>query len=262
MISSCKDIWRLEPRESDLGEERTKVLGHRGAGYNSLLFRENTSEGIEYALDRLGGVEVDIAISKDGGLWLSHDDNVWLLDKPFIDATDEEIADVRDENGQVYYDKLEDILVRMVIKYPSKHISLDVKNPKELFKSETFSSVAKKLADFTDSYNFEGKISVQSDSLSFLKMVREESSGIETYYLTWGDFDQGIKRTYENYLTGISFDHDRKDDLTKSMVDLAHSLNLKVLVYSIEDSFIDEVYGLQVDFIETDNMAFFELLYN
>ncbi|MFT4733993.1 MAG: glycerophosphoryl diester phosphodiesterase [Algoriphagus sp.] len=260
VVSSCTKIEHLDPRESSLGEQVTKVLAHRGAGLNSPVFRENTLEGIKYGLQKLEGVEVDIAISEDGGLWLSHDSEILTLNKAFIKARSHEIEEIKDEDGLPYYDSLEDVLAYMAKNEPTKYISLDVKYPSKILSFDTYKSVAKTLAELTEIYNFENRISVQSGFLYFLNKVGEESSEIETYYMSYGNFDKGVIKAYDNHLTGLSFDHKRVDELTEEGVDHAHSLGIKVLVYSVDDVYINEVYGFQVDFMETDNMDFYELL--
>jgi len=57
------------------------VLGHAATGlFNpNQLFTQNSAEGIEYVLsfEEASGIEVDIQLSKDGGIWLFHDE---LLD--------------------------------------------------------------------------------------------------------------------------------------------------------------------------------------
>ena len=243
LVSSCEEIENLEKRSLGLAGEKTKVLAHRGSGLNSQLFRENTLDGIKFGLQQLEGVEVDIAISKEGGLWLSHDSKINALDIAFIKASDKEISQIKDETGKAYYDSLEDVLAYMAKNQPTKYISLDVKYPDEILSFDTFKSVAKTLEKLTKKYNLKNRMSVQSDFLYFLRRVKEESSTIETYYMCYGNFDKGIRKAYDNHLTGLSFDHKRVDELIGSDVDLAHSLGIKVLVYSVEDEDINEVHG-------------------
>lgn len=55
-----------------------EILGHVASGlYNpNQLFPENSAEAIEYVLsfEEVGGVEIDVQFSKDGELWLFHDE--------------------------------------------------------------------------------------------------------------------------------------------------------------------------------------------
>ena len=56
------------------------VLGHAGMGLRieNSIFHNNSAEAIEFALSISGcsGVEVDVQMSKDGDLWLYHDENL------------------------------------------------------------------------------------------------------------------------------------------------------------------------------------------
>ena len=53
----------------------TRVLMARGKGNNTDLV-ENTFEAAQYGLSKLDGIELDIQMSKDGTLWLDHDNEV------------------------------------------------------------------------------------------------------------------------------------------------------------------------------------------
>ena len=48
---------------------------HRGNGFNT-DFVQNTLPAAEYGLSVLDGIELDIQLSKDGTLWLDHDNEV------------------------------------------------------------------------------------------------------------------------------------------------------------------------------------------
>lgn len=56
------------------------IIGHAITGlYNpERMYKDNTKEALSYALlfDGLGGVEIDVQLSKDGNLWLYHDNNL------------------------------------------------------------------------------------------------------------------------------------------------------------------------------------------
>lgn len=60
--------------------EQIKVLGHAATGLNILnsVYHDNSKEAIEFALSIEGceGVEIDIQLSKDGKLWLYHNENL------------------------------------------------------------------------------------------------------------------------------------------------------------------------------------------
>ncbi len=72
----------------------TKVLMHRGNGFNT-DFVQNTLPAAEYGLSVLDGIEQDIQLSKDGTLWLDHDNEVHDCEGNVVGCfqtlTDEEI---------------------------------------------------------------------------------------------------------------------------------------------------------------------------
>ena len=88
----------------------TKVLMHRGNGFNT-DFVENTLPAAAYGLSVLDGVELDIQMSKEGTLWLDHDNEVKDCDGGVIgcfqDLTDQEISDASECDGVNRYDTLE-----------------------------------------------------------------------------------------------------------------------------------------------------------
>lgn len=248
----------FSPRDVTLAN--TIVLAHKASG-NSSTLRENTLEAVAYSFDHLDGVEVDIAISKDYGLWLTHDSKVKAIDKYFINVKDEEISDIKDDNGAQYYNRLEEVFKYMIDLNQDKYISLDVKYPFELITTKTFKKVAEKIGALVKEYNLQNKVFIESNSLFFLKEIKRQKQGMGTYFMCWGNYEKGVGEVYQNQLTGISFDYGRDDELVTESVDLAHELGVKVLVYTINDDEIKPVYNLGVDIIETDNIDFYKLLH-
>lgn len=62
------------------GNETVKILGHAATGLNILnsVYHDNSKEAVEFALSIEGcnGVEIDLQLSKDGDLWLYHDEKL------------------------------------------------------------------------------------------------------------------------------------------------------------------------------------------
>jgi glycerophosphoryl diester phosphodiesterase len=60
--------------------ETIKILGHAATGLNMLnsVYHDNSKEAVEFALSIEGcnGVEIDLQLSKDGELWLYHDEKL------------------------------------------------------------------------------------------------------------------------------------------------------------------------------------------
>jgi glycerophosphoryl diester phosphodiesterase len=254
---ACQRIEYFEPQEATFDE--TKVLGHAAVGYSE-GYKNNTLIGAKYGLSRLDGIEIDIAISKDNGLWLAHDSKVVGLDKYFINVTDQEISEIVDENGNPYYDKLEDVLKYVADSTSDKTISLDVKFPTSIFANSIFEDAAKKIGELVSSNGLASQVVVESGSVNFLNEIEKQEPDIGTYIMCYGNYEGGIADAYKNGFTGISFNYNRDDELTQESVDLAHDLGIKVLVYTINDLDINVVHQLGVDIIETDHMNYYTVL--
>ena len=257
LIYSCNRIDYLTPNEISI--EKTVVLAHRASG-DTPGYQRNSLKAAIYGFTTLDGIEVDVAISKDHGLWLTHDSKVKSIDKYFINVPDEDIANIKDDHGNPYYDKLEDVLAYMETTKDDNFISLDVKYPFEIITNKTHKVVAKKISDMVNQYHLQGHVYIESNSIGFLKKIKNENNQLDTYYMCFGNYEKGVNTASQNKFTGISFAYGRDDELISESVELAHQLGVKVLVYTVNDAMINEVYPLNVDIIETDNMDFYDIV--
>ncbi|MBK7028015.1 MAG: hypothetical protein IPH45_01855 [Bacteroidales bacterium] len=107
----------------------TRILAHRGGG--NAQFRDNTIEGIKNALRLKDGIEVDVQLSKDGSIWLSHSSMVKACNQTldcFAETLDSDIQLITTCNGQdISYTQLEEVFSFMQDSFPEKQISLDLK---------------------------------------------------------------------------------------------------------------------------------------
>jgi len=260
---SCQRINYFE-EQNQIQTTKTIVLAHAASG-NSNEYRRNTLEAAKFGFEVLDGIEIDVAISKNFSLWLSHDAQILIngeYDDYFINVSDDVISNVIDENGKLYYHKLEDILSYMSENLTNNLISLDVKHPQAIFSDNAFDAAADEICNLVDKYKLDGKVVIESNSISFLKKFANIQTNIETYIMVYGDYEKGVSKAYSNGFTGFSFDYGRNDELVKESIDLAHSLGIKVLAYYINDDVINIGYEIGADIIETDNMSFYELLEN
>jgi glycerophosphoryl diester phosphodiesterase len=257
LLLSCEKVEYFEPQE--IAINKPIILAHAATGYSTDI-GNNTLEGAIYGLNILDGIEVDVAISKDGGLWITHDSKVKSLDKYFINVTDNDIAGITDGNNDPYYDKLEDVLKYMSDSANDKTISLDIKYPFALFTNSIFSDAAIQISNMVLEYGLMGNVVVESNSVGFLTKVSKQEGEIGTYYICFGNYEKGIANAYQNDLTGISFDYDKSDEIIGPKIELAHELGLRVLLYPINDDKINKVYPSNADIIETDNMNFYDIL--
>src|SRR5580765_1111475 len=92
--------------------DHTIVLSHHGVKTSE--HRENTFEACVNALNDYEGLEVDIQMSKDHTIWLSHLSDAQFCDGSsscFIETSDEEIESITTCSGvDIGYTKLEDVL--------------------------------------------------------------------------------------------------------------------------------------------------------
>ncbi|MBI1307208.1 MAG: hypothetical protein GC181_11450 [Bacteroidetes bacterium] len=69
-VFGCDKINYYPDKPIEMPE--TKILAHRGAGFRNPDFPENTILAIRHSSTITDGYEVDIQISKDQTIWLSH----------------------------------------------------------------------------------------------------------------------------------------------------------------------------------------------
>lgn len=258
-LGSCSRIEYIQPDDA-IPLSSPLVLAHGATGNSD--HKKNSLEGVKYGLSILDGVEIDIVMSKNGTLWLSHDTEVKTLDKNFIKAADSEITKVLDDDNLPYYDKLEDVLEYISDSSQTSFISLDYKYSVGTFTGGHFKSSATKINELVSAYNLNNQVAVECDMLFFLSQIHELNPEIETYYLCLGNFEKGIAKSHDRDLTGISFDYGREDSLTTESISLAHELGLKVLTYTINDDEIKTVHRINPDIIQTDNMDYYDILNN
>ncbi|HYV90749.1 MAG TPA: glycerophosphodiester phosphodiesterase family protein [Chitinophagales bacterium] len=109
--------------------ERSIILSHHGE--KDTVHGENTYEACVKALADYDGLEVDVQISKDQTLWLSHSSEVTYCDGSatcFVETSDEDIESITTCNGaDMTYTKLEDVLSYMDENNIRKPLSIDIK---------------------------------------------------------------------------------------------------------------------------------------
>lgn len=260
--SACEKINYFDDRE-DISCS-TRILLHKGKGFHPDFF-ENTLEGAKYGLAHFDGIEVDIAVSKEGTIWLSHNNRVkdeYGNEKDyFFETSDKTITSIQNENTGFHYSRLEDILLYMSENTPGKYISIDTKRPHLLFTRDEYRAISDAIKGFVEKYdNLKGYILVEADCCYFLNWLTG-ADGIETYYSTLGDFDKGMSMAYQNGYSGIVFQYGREDDLSPEVIDLTHKKGLRMQIYCInEPSVIGKVIPYNVDFIQTDNIDFYDFL--
>jgi glycerophosphoryl diester phosphodiesterase len=250
---------------------KTLILAHAAGGGGTTTLQENSMEAAKLSLPNADGIEVDLQISKDRTVWLAHD--VGLPEcggksyNCFPESHDSEIMQLDSCNGDSFnYSKLEDIFVLMSSSYPGKHISLDVKP----WSPCAFSSIdimgemnviADEVIRLTNKYNLQNYVMVESETATFLDYVKKHGSGIDTYLLCLGDFERAMQLCLESGYSGISFKYKFKEMITIDDIQMIRRKGLKIELWTITtEEDIKDALAINPDYIQTDNLKYFEQL--
>jgi len=178
----------------------------------------------------------------------------------FPASSDDDIQDINACRGSaIAYPQLEAVFQYMSENYPDKYISLDVKpwapcDGSGVNVTRQMNEMAQTIIGLTKKYHLENHVMVESEAGDFLYYVKKNSTGIETYLLTLGDFELGASRALANGYSGISFGFKIKENISREQVDIVHRKGLKIQVWLVnEPADIEEARALGVDFIQTDN---------
>lgn len=264
---SCNKIHYYP--EKEYKKVQTKFIAHRAGGGMYSRFQENSIEGAEYGLSVLDGVEVDIQISKDGTIWLSHDVNLPNCGgyeySCFPNHTDAEILQLDSCLGsQKSFTKLEEVFSLLSSSYSNKYISIDVKTwygcaPSDVGLFGEMTRTADEIIRLTQKYNRQNKVMVECETATFLNYIKENSNNIETYLATFGDFDRGVLIALDFDFTGISFKYKFKDEISSQHIHLLRKKGLKIQIWTVNnENDLLEAISLNPDFIQTDTVSYFE----
>ncbi len=260
----CEKIYYYPDRP--LGDVATQFIAHRGSGDPAL--ERNTLDAAKYGLKRLDGIEVDIQISKDRTIWLSHDAQLQEcngMQLPcFPEVYDNEIIELDTCLGNDYtYSRLSEILKYMKDSFPQSIIILDVKAwyPCK-FTSLEITGILNVIADqilaAAHFYQLYENILVESEVASFLNYLKKKSDNrIKCYLTTLGDFERGMLLSLKAGYEGISFKYNFDEFIHEEHVRLLHKKGIKIILWTLDnEEVIDEALLLNPDYIITDNIDY------
>jgi glycerophosphoryl diester phosphodiesterase len=238
---------------------KTHMLGHRAAGrYDDMIPLADCIRGLE----RMDGIEVDLQMSADNTAWLSHEALIVACGtfgpRCFISLADLSIAEVNQcLKPERNYIKLETLFAYVSENHADKYLSLDVKawDPCEgrLNITRQMNDLARSIIHLTEKYHLQKRVMVESETGDFLYYIKKNSTGIETYLTTLGDFELGASRALSAGFSGISFQYKVKESITKDHVALLHRKGLKIQLWLVnEPADIEEAKAIGVDYIQTD----------
>jgi glycerophosphoryl diester phosphodiesterase len=244
LVCSCKQELKEIPKNLH--------FGHRGSGahvYND-LYIENTIPSILNALNNLDGCEIDIQMSKNGTIWVYHDDNL----NHFCDSTFHPVCIPQSEDqfiasatqcreglsDKVY--KLEDVFKLFSNNnFEGKYLSLDVKGYFEeaCFEGRNapinyFIDMASSLVEMAEKYKLTNTIILETPYQEFLDEVKKRKPEIRCHLLADKEFIKTMEKAIEKNYDGISYSM-FSNDLNKQNIETARSYGLEVQLWPINN---------------------------
>lgn len=239
--------------------DHSVILSHHGL---SDLYGENTYEGCIAALPLTDGIEVDVQISKDRTIWLSHSSAVVYCGEEgrcFAETTDEEIESIDSCNGaDISYTKLEEVLKYMDDNDIRKNVSIDIKgwepcsgnsiNVEAIMRLEV-----EQVISLGDKYQLTPYLLFECNLGSVLNYAKKINSSVGTYIYSYGDFEKGMLVALDNGFSGISYKANFGDSLDIDKTNLLHKKGLRLLTWNIPDStYAKYLISINTDILEVD----------
>lgn len=227
-------------------------FGHRGsgAGVYKQQFMENTKPSVEHALTHLDGCEIDIQMSKDGTIWVYHDDDL----NHFCDTTKTSVC-IPQSNDSFITEAMQcregvsDRIYRLeeIFKlfdnpdFSTKYLSLDVKGyfQTSCFEARNASeSYFKQMADnfckLVKKYELADQLIIETAYTNFMDFVKEQIPEIRCHLIGYDDFDGEIAKAIAKNYEGISFSM-FSDDLDEAAIKRAREAGLEVQIWPINN---------------------------
>lgn len=222
-----------------------EVAGHRGDGFSA---PENTVSSVESGIQKgVDAVEIDVTLTKDDVLVLSHDlDLERLADIP-VTIREEDYSDISDIDIGSSFDEsfagetlttLDDILE--ITTASDTRVIIDVKAEAD---EETY---AKEIARAVEENDAEDLASVQSFNPTFLELMRDENEEIDLGQILF---------LYAGNLSSLDVDFYtvRETMLTERFVERAQKQNRRIWVWTVNsERNIKKVLSYDIDGIITD----------
>ncbi|MBS3914921.1 MAG: glycerophosphodiester phosphodiesterase [Bacteroidetes bacterium] len=257
VLFSCKKV--VYYKDSPL-TGKSLAIAHRG-GRTGLL-RENTIYGSTEALKKTDGVEIDIQISKDGTIWLSHNvevENCETTINCFPETRDAEIKTIQNCNkDELFYNRLEDLIAYMSTKYPDKYLIVDLKGwiPCSINSAGIegmMRTEAEEVARLGNKYHFSSHILLESDLVSVLNWGKKTAPEMKTFLRVFGDLERGMLICLKEKVHGISFKLHADEQLTDDYIALLHKKGLQISVWNLNNTQELEYWQQKgVDYIQFD----------
>jgi glycerophosphoryl diester phosphodiesterase len=250
IVIICNNCRDKEEVFSNLDGHKIAILGHGG----SKLHPSNTIESILSCIE-LGadGFEIDIQMTKDCVLVAFHDE--YLSNKTnltgIISAKKwSEIKGAYYANNpiQKYYLVSLNEILNSCKDYPNLTITLDCKLFNFISNKDFRSCFINSLKKISNSYEFENKFNIESQSIHFLNELKQEGQSFNLFFYP-ETFNEGYDIAINNNLDGVTISN---DNISISQIQLAHDHNLKIAVWNVHSN--NQQYSAiskKPDFIQT-----------
>ncbi len=265
---------------------RPIVLMHRGGGLsNPPGLPQNTLPAIVYGAGLYDGAEMDLQLSSQRTIWLSHDNAIYDCAGNEIDCA-QNLGDGQIEavaycegaapctpdgtNGDTciqHYVTLEDVFQRFSTDpaLVQKFLALDVKD--QLCGSTGIREsrdMADALHPLVETYHMAWRLFVESDQRTF--MDEFHSNGTPTYLFVegYGSADPIVADAAQVGATGISYRY-YNEPYDPTFTDGLRNVGLRVMTWAVPDptdqvADIGPVYAMNPDIIATDRNVFYQYL--
>lgn len=235
-------------------------IAHRGGRTSTI--RENTLEGIKSALRYMEGVEIDVQISKNETVWLSHSEMIYNCgtDKNcFPETTDGFIKSITTCNGlDISYTQLETVFQLIRDSFPSKLIFVDLKGwvPCSINSLDIDGMMRREseiIIELANKYTIGKNVKFEIEPTTVLDYIQSKKSQLETYYISYGQFERSMLIALKQGYSGLSYKNNVGEKLTKEKIELLHKKGLKIIVWNINNhDEITELEAINVDYIQYD----------
>ncbi|MDP2336816.1 MAG: glycerophosphodiester phosphodiesterase family protein [Bacteroidota bacterium] len=244
--------------------EDTRVLAHRGGG--TFEGTPNSFEAVVYGFEHYDGVEVDIQMSSNNTIWVSHDAYIDACDSwaggCFNTVSDDEISRIDSCSGLTRrYTRLDEVLAYMQKNYPEKHISLDVKffdgcSPSLFDINAMYKYYHAEFLQITamlQKYDLVDHTLIESEITQFLDLFVETNQDYHEYLSIFDDFDKGTVTALQKKYDGISYKNDFLNSITADHINLVHQKGLRIQVWTTMDSTqLAEIKSINPDYIQSE----------
>lgn len=238
----------------------TQSIAHRGGGCDTM--RDNNYESCINAFTVTDGIEVDIQLSKNRTVWLSHSSTVEGCEgarRCFAETYDSEIESINTCNGKnINYTKLEDVMRYMDQNNIRKYISIDQKGwipcgGKSLDTEGEMRAEVEEVIKLGERYHLASYLLIETSMISVLDWAKAKNASVKTYYTSFGDYEKGMLIALKHHFDGISYKSHFKDEIDLDKMHLLHKKGLRLMAWNIPDNaYANYLKAVNVDILQID----------